>query len=100
MSRRIEVREEKKDRYWALRVDPTFDPENVRRGFQPKVTTFADMDYSFEDHEYHWKRAEVSWFSIGSCDPATAETYAKAITLCVEKARQMDAEHKISVPSC
>jgi hypothetical protein len=91
---RIEVREEKKDRYWALRIDPVFDPENTKRGFQPKVTTFADMDYSVEDHNYHWRRAEVSWFSIGSCGPGIAEAYARAIAICSEKARQMDAEHK------
>ncbi len=94
---RIEVREEKKDRFWALRIDPLFEPENSRRGFQPKVTTFCDKDYSFEDHEYHWRRAEISWFSIGSCAPWIAEAYAKAIELCSTKAREMDAEHGFGV---
>ncbi len=92
---RIEVREERKDRYWALRIDPTFDPENAKRGFQPKVTAYCEQDYSFEDHDYHWKRAEVSWYSIGSVSSDIGEAYSKAIAIATEHARKMDAEHKL-----
>jgi hypothetical protein len=95
MSRRIEVREEKKDRYWVLRIDPVFDPEDKKRGFQPKVTAYSDQDYSFEDHGYHWKRAEVSWYSIGSVDIATSDAYAKAIAIATEHARKMNTENRV-----
>lgn len=92
---RIEVREEKKDRYWVLRIDPTFDPENEKRGFQQKVTAYTEQDFSFESDDYFWKKATVSWHSIGSCDPEVAEAYAKAISLATKRAREMDAEHKV-----
>jgi hypothetical protein len=94
---KIEAREEKKDRYWALRIDPVFDPENKKRGFQPKVTAYAEQDFSFESEDYFWKKAVVSWYSIGSCESDVAEAYSKAIGMAVESARKMDAEHKIKV---
>ncbi len=96
---RIEVREEKTDRFWALRIDPTFNAEDKKRAFQARVTAFCDKDYSFEDHEYHWRLAEVSWYSIGSCSPEIAEAYSRAIELCSTRAREMNAEHGFSVTS-
>lgn len=95
----IEAREEKKDRYWVLRIDPVFDPENKKRGFQPKVTAYTEQDFSFESEDYFWKQAVVSWYSIGSCDTQIAEAYSKAIALAVEAARRMDVEHKVKVKS-
>ncbi len=91
---RIEVREEKRDRHWVVRVDPVFDPENKKRGFQPRVTAFCDMDYSFEDHDYHWRRAIVTCSSMSDASGDEATNYANAIEICAEKAREMDVEHK------
>lgn len=90
---RIEVREERKDRYWVLRIDPAFDPENLRRGFQPKVTAYADQDFSFESNDYHWRRSVVSWYSGGSVTPDVAEAVSKAIALAVDRAKKVDVEH-------
>jgi hypothetical protein len=94
---RIEVREERKDRYCVLRIDTMFDPENLRRGFQARVTAYAEQDFSFESNDYHWKRATISWYSVGSASPEEAEAYAKAITLAIEYARKMDVEHGFTV---
>jgi hypothetical protein len=93
---RIEAREERKDRYHVLRIDPTFDPENLKRGFQAKVTAYAEQDFSFESNDYHWKRAVVSWYSIGSCEADIADAYAKAIATAVDYARKMDVEHGLA----
>lgn len=95
MTRRIEVREEKKDRYWVVRVDPAFDPDDRKRGFQPRVTAYSDMDYSFEDQDYHWKKAEVGCSSMSGADSNETEAYSKALAIAADGARRMDAEHKI-----
>ena len=90
---RIEIREERRDRYWVIRIDPVFDQENTKRGFQPKVTAYCDQDLSFEDHNYHWKRATISWYSIGECTPEVAAVYAEAIAIATKQAKKMDLEH-------
>lgn len=93
MSRRIEVREERKDRYCVLRIDPAFDPENKKRGFQPRITAYAEMDFSFESDDYHWKRAEVSWYSCGGVEPEMAGDFGQAILTATEYAKKINAEH-------
>ena len=90
---RIEIREERKDRYWVLRVDPVFDPENSRRGFHSRVTAYCEQDFSFEVQDYHWQRAVVSCSSMSNANGDEASTYAKAIEICAAKAREMDAAH-------
>jgi hypothetical protein len=60
------------------------------------VTTFSDMDYSFEDHDYHWRRAIVTCSSMSDATGDEATIYAKAIEICAEKAREMDVEHKFA----
>lgn len=92
MSRRIEVREEKKERTWIVRIDPFFNPSSSR-AFSPQVTVFSDKDYSHEDHEFHWRRAYISWTSLGGVSYEEATAFTLAIASAVDHAKKMDREH-------
>lgn len=99
----IEVQEEKRDRAWVVRIDPFFDPKDKRRGFQAKVTVFSDKDWSHEDHEFHWRRAHISWSSIGGVSFDETSAFASALHSAVAHAQAMDAEHgflKVETKKC
>lgn len=94
---RIEAREERKDRIWVYRVDPRFDPDDKKRGFQERVTAYCQQDFSFEVGDTVWQRATLSWYSVGSVKADEGENFAKAIAMCAEKVREMDAEHNFTI---
>lgn len=89
----IEIREERRQKNWIVLIDPFFDPKNTRRGFRTLVTVSSSEDFSFEVRDLVWQRAGISWVSLGAVGSDAADAFQKALTIAVEKARIMDAEH-------
>lgn len=99
----IEVRERRRALIRCVDIDPFFDASDKKRGFRLRISVWSKYELTDEmptdgsEWQRVWKKAEVSWVSIGSVNASEAEAFGEAIKIAAKHAAVMDAEHGIGM---